>query len=168
MGEETVSALVEGGQASAGAPLGPALGPLGVNIGQVVSQINEKTKEFSGMTVPIEVIVDTESKEFEVEVGTPPASALIKNEAGIDKGSGEPNKEKVADISLKQAAKVAKMKENDLLSTDLAQSVKEILGTCLVMGVTVEGKDPAEVQKEIDRGDHDFSNILEGNGGSKQ
>lgn len=160
MGEETVSALVEGGQASAGAPLGPALGPLGVNIGQVVSEINDKTKEFSGMTVPIEIIVDTESKEFEVEVGTPPASALIKNEANIDKGSGEPNQEKVADIALEQAAKVAQMKENDLLSTDLPQSVKEILGTCLVMGVTVEGKDPMQVQQEIDRGEHDFDAIV--------
>lgn len=160
MSEETVSALVESGQASAGAPLGPALGPLGVNIGQVVSEINEKTAEFSGMTVPIEVRVDTETNDFEIEVGTPPASALIKNQAGIDKGSGEPNKEKVADISLKQAAKVAQMKENDLLSTDLAHSVKEILGTCLVMGVTVEGKDPRLVQQEIDQGDYDFDELL--------
>lgn len=160
MSEETVSALVDGGEASAGAPLGPALGPLGVNIGQVVSEINKKTNEFSGMTVPIEVKVDTETKEFEVEVGTPPASALIKNQADIDKGSGEPNENKVADISLEQAAKVAQMKESDLLSTDLAQSVKVILGTCLVMGVTVEGKDPKQVQQEIDQGEYDVDNLL--------
>ena len=80
MASQTVEALVEGGKASAAPPLGPALGPLGVNIGQVISAINQKTDSFKGMQVPIKVIVDTSTKKFEITVGTPPAAALIKKE----------------------------------------------------------------------------------------
>lgn len=156
MGEkETVSALVEGGQASAGAPLGPSLGPLGVNIGKVVNEINEKTEKFEGMTVPIEVIVDTETNEFEIEVGTPPVSALVKKELDLEKGAGNPKEEKVGDLNIEQAKKIAGMKENDLVSMSTKSAVKEILGSCVSMGITVEGKDPREVQKEIDEGKYD-------------
>ena len=82
---QTVDALVEGGKASAAPPLGPALGPLGVNIGQVVAEINKKTADFKGMQVPVKVIIDTDTKEFEIKIGTPPAAELIKQEAGIKK-----------------------------------------------------------------------------------
>ena len=75
---EKVEALVEGGKASAGPPLGPALGPMGVNIGEVINQINEKTKDFKGMKVPVIVIID--GKNFKIKVGTPPISAMIKKE----------------------------------------------------------------------------------------
>jgi len=83
-----VEALVAGGKASAGPPLGPALGPLGVNVAQVVAKINEMTKDLNGMQVPVKVTVKSRT-EFEVEVGTPPTSALILKEAGIDKGCGD-------------------------------------------------------------------------------
>lgn len=86
---EKLELLVDGGAATPGPPLGPALGPLGVNVVQVVGKINEKTKEFKGMKVPVKILIDTTSKEFTVEVGTPPASALIIKEAGIGKGSGK-------------------------------------------------------------------------------
>ena len=86
--KQTISSLVTGGEASAGPPLGPALGPMGVNIMEVINAINEKTKEFQGMKIPVSVIVDTESKKWEIEVGIPSASALILKEAGIQKGSG--------------------------------------------------------------------------------
>ncbi len=115
MSKETVESLVEGGKASAAPPLGPALGPLGVNIGEVVKVINEKTAGFKGMQVPIKVIVDTDTKEFEITVGTPPASALIKKEANIEKGSGNPKADKVADLLIEQIIKISKMKESDLL-----------------------------------------------------
>ena len=75
-----IKAMVEGGKATAGAPLGPALGPLGVNIGQVVAKINEQTKKFEGMTVPVEVDVNPSKKTFEIFVGSPPTSALIKKQ----------------------------------------------------------------------------------------
>ncbi len=152
MATETVEALVEGGKATAAPPLGPALGPLGVNIGEVVAEINKKTASFKGMQVPVKVEVDTESKKFTVSVGTPPASALIKSEAGIGKASQHPGKELVADLKIEQVIKIAKMKEDDLLGSDLKAKVKEVLGTCKSMGVKVEGKPVAEVVKEVEEG----------------
>jgi large subunit ribosomal protein L11 len=156
MGEKKiVEALVNGGQANAGPPLGPALGPLGVNVLAIVDKINEITKEYSGMKVPVKVSVDTENKEFEVTVGTPTTSALIISELGVEKGSGVPNTEKIGDLSLEQAIRIAKLKSDNILARDLKAAVNEVLGTGVSMGVTVEGKDPREVQKEINEGKHD-------------
>jgi large subunit ribosomal protein L11 len=152
---ETIKALVEGGKASAGPPLGPALGPMGVNIMQIINTINEKTKEFSGMKVPVTVIIDPKTKDFEIEVGTPPAASLILNEMGGEKGSSAPPKKKVGNITIDQAVKIARMKLDGLLGKDIKHKTKEIIGTCYSMGVTVEGKDPKEVQKAIDNGDYD-------------
>jgi large subunit ribosomal protein L11 len=156
MGEKKiVEALVNGGQATAGPPLGPALGPLGVNVLAIVEKINEITKDYSGMKVPVKVSVDTENKEFEVTVGTPTTSALIISELGVSKGSGVPNTEKIGDLSLEQAVRIAKIKGDNVLARDLKAAVNEVLGTGVSMGVTVEGKDPREVQKEINEGKHD-------------
>jgi len=153
--KKVVEALVAGGQATAGPPLGPALGPLGVNVLAIVNKINEVTKDYAGMKVPVKVIVDTETKEFEVTVGTPTTSALIVSELKIEKGSGSPKAQKVGNLSMEQVVRIAKLKQAELLSTSLKTSVKEVLGSCVSMGVTVEGKDPKEVQKEIDEGKHD-------------
>ena len=139
MSKEKIEALVAGGKATAGPPLGPALGPMKINIGQVISKINEKTKVFDGMQVPVKVIVDTETKEFEIIVGTPPAASLILKEAEVEKGAGNPLLDKVADIKIEQVIKVAKMKEDSLLGTNLKSKVKEIIGTCQSMGILVEG-----------------------------
>ena len=156
MGEKKiVEALVNGGQATAGPPLGPALGPLGVNVLAIVNKINEITSDYSGMKVPVKISVDTDNKEFEVTVGTPTTSALLVSELGVTKGSGVPNTEKIGDISLEQAIRIAKVKSDDVLGRDLKAAVKEVLGTGVSMGVTVEGKDPREVQKEINEGKHD-------------
>ena len=152
---ETIEALVEGGKASAGPPLGPALGPMGVNIMQVINTINEKTKEFTGMKVPVKVIIDTKTKEFEIEVGTPPAASLILNELGVEKGSGSPSTHKIGNLSIDQAIKVAKMKYDNLLGNEIKQKTKEIIGTCITIGVNVEGKNPREIQKAIENGEYD-------------
>ena len=152
---ETIEALVEGGKATAGPPLGPALGPLGVNIMQVINTINEKTKQFAGMKVPVKVIVDPKTKQFEIEVGTPPATALILKEVGAEKGSGSPKSKKVGNLSMDQIIKIAKMKYDTLLGKDLKNKVKEIVGSCISVGVTVDGKSPKEIQKEIDKGTYD-------------
>ena len=152
---ETIEALVEGGKASAGPPLGPALGPIGVNIMQVINTINEKTKEFTGMKVPVKVIIDTKTKEFEIEVGTPPAASLILNELGLEKGSGSPSTHKIGNLSIDQAIKVAKMKYDNLLGNEIKQKTKEIIGTCITIGVNVEGKNPREIQKAIENGEYD-------------
>jgi large subunit ribosomal protein L11 len=156
MGEKKiVEALVNGGQATAGPPLGPALVPLGVNVLAIVNKINEITKDYAGMKVPVKVSVDTDNKEFEVSVGTPTTSALLVSELGVTKGSGVPNTEKVGDLSLKQVLKIAEMKREDVLSRDIKAAVKEVLGTGVSMGVTVEGKDPREIQNDIDQGKYD-------------
>ena len=152
---EKVEALVEGGKASAGPPLGPALGPMGVNIMQVINTINDKTKQFNGMKVPVKVIIDPKTKKFEIEVGTPPAASLILNELGIEKGSGSAGTHKIGDLTVDQAIKVAKMKEGNLLGKDLKHKTKEVIGTCVSLGVTVEGKKPQEIQKAIDEGKFD-------------
>lgn len=159
MASQTVETLINGGKASAAPPLGPALGPLGVNIGQVVAEINKKTAEFQGMQVPVKVTVDSDTKEFEISVGTPPASALIKKEAGIQKAAGNPLVDKVADLKIEQIIKIAKMKWDDLLGKDNFSKVKEIIGTCDSMGVMVEGKQARETIADINNGQ--FKNQIE-------
>ena len=155
MAKESVDALVNGGKATAGPPLGPALGPKGVNIGQVIAEINKKTEAFTGMQVPVKVTIDTETKEFEISVGTPPASGLILKEAGIQKGSGKPESEFVADVNMDQIVKVAKQKETATLGTSLKAKAKEIMGTCNSMGVTVEGKRAVETIADVNSGKYD-------------
>ena len=152
---ETIKALVDGGKASAGPPLGPALGPLGVNIMQIINTINDKTKQFDGMKVPVKVIIDPKTKDFEIEVGTPPATSLILKELGLEKGSGSAGTHKVGDLTVDQAIKVAKMKYDNLLGKELKQKTKEIIGTCVSVGISVEGKTPQEIQKAIDEGEFD-------------
>lgn len=153
--KKTVELLISGGQANAGPPLGPALGPLGVNVMLIVNKINELTKDYSGMKVPVKVIVDPETKQFEVSVGTPTSSALIVAELKIEKGSGTPNTAKVGNLNMDQVIRIAKIKRPELLAGTLKAATKELLGVCVSMGVTVEGKDPREIQSEIDQGRHD-------------
>ncbi|HIP83895.1 MAG TPA: 50S ribosomal protein L11 [Methanothermococcus okinawensis] len=155
MGTEVVEVLVTGGKATAGPPLGPAIGPLGINVMKVVNEINEKTKAYEGMSVPVKIIVNTEDKTFKIEVGIPPTSALIKKELNIEKGSSEPKHKIVGNLTMEQAVKIAKMKKDSMLSYTLKNATKEVVGTCVSMGVTVDGKDPKEVTKLIDKGEYD-------------
>ena len=150
----TVDALVPGGKATPGPPLGPALGPLGVNIKEVIEQINEKTKAFNGMQVPVKIII-ADNKSVTIEVGTPPTASLLMQEAGVQKGSGKPNAEKVGNITVQQAAKIARMKKDDILSYDLKAAIKEVTGTGVSVGITVEGMDIRDFQKAIDAGQYD-------------
>jgi large subunit ribosomal protein L11 len=153
--KQTVETLIQGGKASAAPPLGPALGPTGVNIGQVVAEINKKTADLAGMQVPVKVTVDDSDKTFSIEIGTPPAAALIKKEADIKKGASNPLTERVADLLMPQVMKIAKMKEDALLGKDLKMKVKEIMGTCQSMGIKVEGMDAVDALKAVDEGKFD-------------
>ena len=155
MSKEKVEVMVEGGKASAGPAMGQAFGPLGVNIQDILAKINEKTADFNGMKVPVTVTVDTEDKSFELEIGTPPISELMKKEINLKKGSGLQKIKKSANISMEQVIKIAKMKEDSLLGSDLKAKVKEIVGTCQSMGVMVEGKSAQEALKAIDAGEFD-------------
>jgi len=153
--KKVVELLVNGGQATAGPPLGPALGPLGVNVMAIVNKINELTKDYAGMKVPVKVAVDPETKEFEVSVGTPTTSALIVSELKIEKGSGTPSTQKVGNLTVEQVMRIAKIKRHELLAKNLKSAAKEVLGSCVSMGVTIEGRGPREIQKEIDEGKYD-------------
>ena len=155
MAKKVIDALVNGGQATAGPPLGPALGPLGVNVVAIVNRINEFTKDYAGMKVPVKIIVETETKEYEIEVGTPTTSALIVSALKIQKGSGNPKEEKVGDLTMTNLVDIVKKKRQQMLAISAKKAAKEVLGSCVSMGVTVEGRDPREIQTEIDEGKFD-------------
>jgi large subunit ribosomal protein L11 len=156
MGElQKISALVTGGKASAGPPLGPSLGPMGVNIMEVINTINEKTKDFEGMKVPVTVSVDPDTKKWEIEIGIPSAADLILKEAGIQKGSGTSGTSWVGDIGMDGIIKVAKTKFEKSYANSLKSAAKEIVGTCLCLGIKVEGKSPKEFTAEINAGKWD-------------
>ena len=149
MGE--ISVLVDAGKATAAAPLGPALGPLGVNIGAIVNEINEKTKAFQGIKVPVKINVNPD-KSFEIKVGMPATSALIKKELKLEKGSGNPKENIAGNLSWVQVRKIAEIKMDSLSSSDFRHSMREVIGTCHSMGITIDGKHAGELQKEISKG----------------
>jgi large subunit ribosomal protein L11 len=150
----TIEVLVPGGEANPGPPLGPELGPTPVNVQDVVAQINEETAAFDGMEVPVTVEYDDDGS-FTIEVGVPPTAELIKDEAGFETGSGEPQSEFVADLTVDQVKKVAEQKRSDLLSYDLKNAAKEVVGTCTSLGVTIEGNDPRQFKERLDDGEYD-------------
>jgi large subunit ribosomal protein L11 len=153
--KKVISVLVTGGEASAGPPLGPALGPLGVNVLGIVNEINKQTGDFKGMRVPVKVEVDTETKKFEVSVGTPTTSALVAKESGIAKGSAKPNLDFVGELSMDKIVSIAKNKISGSYAATLRSAVKEVVGSCVSMGVKIEGKDPREFMGEIEAGKWD-------------
>ena len=155
MSNEKVEVMVEGGKATAGPAMGQAFGPLGGNIQEILAKINEKTADFKGMKVPVTVIVDTDDKSFDLEIGTPPVSELMKKELNIQKGSGLQKIKKSANMAIEQIIKVAKMKTDSMLSKDLKASVKTVVGSCGPMGIIVEGKQLNIILKEIDDGKYD-------------
>jgi large subunit ribosomal protein L11 len=152
---KSISALVTGGEASAGPPLGPALGPMGINVLQVVNTINDKTKDFPGMKVPVKVEVDPDTKKFTVEVGVPPTAALISKEAGVAKGSGAAGTVVAGNIGIESAIKIAKMKIDSSYAKDIKGALKEVIGTCLSLGMQVENKPPKDVYNDIKAGKYD-------------
>jgi len=147
-----VEALVPGGKASAGPPLGPALGPLGVNVAQVVAKINEQTKDLNGMQVPVKIKVKSRT-EFEIEVGTPPTSALIIKEMGVEKGTGD--KSIVGNLSMEQVIKIANIKRKGLLSKTLKNAASEVIGTAGSVGATIDGLTSKDAQAAVVSGKYD-------------
>ena len=150
MSEERVQIMIEGGKAAATPQMSQSLGPKGINIKDVLAQINEKTKNFQGMKVPVDVLVDIETKTFQLHIGTPPTGELIKKEVNAEKGSGMPNREKIGNLAIEQVIKVALMKEEGMLVKSFKAAVKNVVGTCGSLGILVEGKEPKEISKDID------------------
>ena len=153
---ETLDLMVDAGNAKPGPATAQKLGPMGINIGEVMNKVNQKTAPFKGMQVPVKLKIDTKAKEVtEIEVGTPPTTQLIKKEFNLEKGSGQPNKEKVGNMSIEQCIKVAKMKQDSMFSLTLKKAVKTVVGSCGSLGILVEGKIATEAEKEIDEGKYD-------------
>ena len=155
MSKEKVDIMIEGGKASAGSVMGQAFGPLGVNIQEILEEINKKTVDFKGMKVPVTVVVDTEDKSFELEIGTPPVSELLKKELGLNKGSGLQKLKKSGNVAMEQIIKVARMKMDSMLVKNLKASVKSVIGSCGPLGLLVEGKDPVAINEDVNSGKYD-------------
>ena len=148
---EIIEVLVDGGEASPGPPLGPALGPLGLNIMKVANDINKRTEAFKGMKVPVKIIIG-DNKSYEIEVGTPPISALIKDELGLEKGASNPRLDKAGNLTIDQLVRICKMKWDSLLGADLTNKALEVTGSCVSMGIYIDGKPPKEAQRLIKEG----------------
>lgn len=158
MPEVTISLLVEGGKASGGPPLGPALGPMGINVQEVVKSINDQTKDFVGVTVPVSVIINKEKKAFRVEIGMPSVASLVKKEIGIEKGAkAEPGMKPApaGNISMQQVIKIAKIKLPSTNATALKSGALNVLGTCYSVGLTCEGQDIKTIVKRLKKGEFD-------------
>ena len=151
---ETIETLVPGGEATPGPPLGPELGPTPVDVQAVVQAINDQTAAFDGTEVPVTITYE-EDGTFDIEVGVPPTAALIKDTAGFETGSGQPQEEFVADLSMEEVIQIAEQKLPDLLAYDVKNAAKEVIGTCVTLGVTIEGDDAREVAEKIDAGEYD-------------
>ena len=151
---DTIEVLVPGGQADPGPPLGPELGPTPVDVQSVVQTINDETAAFDGTEVPVTITYE-EDGSFEIDVGVPPTAELIKDEAGFETGSGTPQEEFVADLSVDQVKQIAEQKQSDLLAYDLKNAAKEVVGTCTSLGVTIEGENAREFKAKIDAGEYD-------------
>ncbi|GAA0462267.1 50S ribosomal protein L11 [Halococcus dombrowskii] len=150
----TIEALVPGGEADPGPPLGPELGPTPVNVQEVVAEINDQTDAFDGMEVPVTVDYEDDGA-FSISVGVPPTAALVKDTAGFETGSGEPQKDFVADISVEEVKQVAEQKGPDLLAYGTKSAAKEVAGTCVSLGVTIDGEDARTFDDRVDDGQYD-------------
>lgn len=150
-----IKILADGGAMKPGPALSQKLGPAGINVNSVITKVNEATKDFAGMKVPVELEVNADTKEFEVKVFSPPVSELLKKELGVEKGSGQQKTMQIANASIEQIISVAKTKMQNLLCNDLKSAVKTVAGTCVSLGILIENKPAAEVEQEIDNGKYD-------------
>lgn len=141
MGKKVIANLrlhISGGTASPGPPVGPALGQHGLNIMQFCKDFNSKTSELQGLTVPVDIQVFSD-RSFKFQVKTPVASDLIKRAAGVEKGSGVPNRDKVGEITLDQVRDIAKQKMPDLYAASEEAAMMSIKGTARSMGIDIVG-----------------------------
>jgi len=149
---KVIKAQIEGGKASTAPPLGPSLAEVGLNPSEVVEKINEMTKPYEGLTIDVKIYVDLDAKKYRIELGLPTTTSLLLKFAGASEPSGDPMHKKVGNIKLEDVIKIAIMKKPQLTAKSLKAAVKTILGTARAIGLTVEGKDPKQVIKEIEAG----------------
>ena len=196
MTKDTLDMLVEGGNAKPGPATAPKLAQYKMNVGKLFTDINEKTKEYKGMNVPVKIEIDTDNGNYSIKVGIPPIASLIKKEMGIKKFGAEKKektevektdakpkaekgkpaaavetpvetateekkpvekKEKIiyGNLTIEQAIKIAKMKKDSMLAKTMRSALKEVIGACVSMPITVENKNPKDVLVDIDKGNYD-------------
>ena len=150
-----VKLIVEGGNMKPGPAVSQQLGPMGINLGKVIADVNSATAGFKGVKVPVELDVDPKTKDFSIEVFSPPMSDLIKKELKVDKGSGTPGTVKSGNITFEALLGVAKTKLPNLLARDLKAAVKLAIGSCVSLGILIDNKDAKEIMPEVDSGKYD-------------
>jgi|TARA_Y100000310_G_C20590064_1_gene767507 large subunit ribosomal protein L11 len=148
-----IKLLIEGGNLTPNPGLSQKIGPLGLNMGNIIKKVNDATQDFKGLKVPVELNID--GTDFDVKVFSPPVSELLKKELGVEKGSGAQGKVKVANASIEQIISVSKTKLPNLLSRNLKTAVKSVVGTCGSLGILIENKSYKEIEEEINEGKYD-------------
>lgn len=155
MSEKLIRVKVQGGKASQAPPLGPTLNQLGLNVGEVISKINELTKDFEGMEVNVDIHVNPATKAYRIEVKSPTTSSLLLKFAGVQQPSGDPAHRKVGNISFEDIIKISLLKKNELTAKTLKSAVKSIISTAGSIGLTIDGKDFKQVLEEVNKGLYD-------------
>jgi large subunit ribosomal protein L11 len=158
--KERIKLLVEGGKASPGPATAPRLAAAGIDIGRVFEEINKKTADYAGLRVPVVIEIDSETKSYEIMVGLPPVSSLLKKELGVERARvGEEEKAKgisvVGDLKMEQVVSIARLKLKSMGAKGLKAAVKSVIGTAVSMPVTIEGRDPRDVLREVEEGKWD-------------
>lgn len=146
-----IKLLVDAEEMKPGPALSQKLGPLGINLGKVISEVNNATAGFKGMKVPVLLDIDTKTKDFTIKVSTPPTSELLKKEFGLAKGSPQPQKIKIANAAFEHIIKIAKTKQPDMLVNSLREAIRSVIGSCVSLGILVESKEPRQILEEIDQ-----------------
>lgn len=150
-----IKLLVDGAEMKPGPAVAQKLGPMGINIGQVISEVNKATTSFKGIKVPVSLDVDPKTKKFKVEVSSPPTSELLKKEFGLERGSGDHKKNKIANVSIEQIINISKIKFPNMLAKEFKSAVKSVIGSCISLGILVENKNGKQIQEDIDNGVYD-------------
>ncbi len=150
-----IRAQIQGGKASTAPPLGPALTDAGLNAAEVVDKINELTKQYKDLTVDVKIVVDLDTKKYRIEIGTPTVTSLLLKFAGASEPSGDPAHKKIGDLKFEDIVRIAILKKPDLNAKSLKAAVKCVLGSARSIGLTVDGKDPKEVVREVNEGKYD-------------
>ncbi len=152
---KVIKIQVEGGKASPAPPLGPAITDAGLNIAEVIEKINKMTEAYKGLTVTVKIIVDLDTKNYEIQLKLPTVTSMLLSMAKASEPSGDPMHKKIGNISIEDVVRVALLKKPELTAKSLKAAVKTILGSARSIGLTVEGKDPKDVIKEVEQGIYD-------------
>lgn len=150
-----INLLVEGGNMTPSPAIAQKIGPLGMDMGKIISEVNKATSSFKGTKVPVELDVNTSTKTFKIHVSTPPVSELLKKEMKLEKASGDHKNLKVANMAIEQVIAVALMKMPGMLDKDIKKAVKSVVGTCVSLGILIENKPAKEVAQEVAQGKYD-------------